>query len=227
MGNVKALPSIVAMLFTVAGQIAVAETVYVRDTLYVPLRSGPSLEYRIVQSAMPSGTPLELLEEDEDNNWVRVRMDDDTEGWVQSQYLQEERIARDRLEAARNRITELEASYQQALLRIQELESTNEELTSANEELRNDNQRLSDELDALNRKAENVLAIDAENEELKQENEGLEEELQEVRLANEDLRDNSRQEWFLRGAGVILLGLLFGFWVGRRIYHRRGGGWWA
>lgn len=227
----KLLPAstklIVALILITGSQTLVAETVYIRDTLYVPLRTGPSPEYRIVQPGLRSGTPLELVEADEEHGWVRVRMNDGTEGWVEDQYVQEERIARDRLEAARNRVIDLEAKHQQALLRIQELEDANRKLKSMNEELRNANERLSNELDALTQKAENVIVIDAENSELRQENEGLQDQLEEVRLANEDLQDNSRQEWFLRGAGVILLGLLFGFWVGRRIYHHRGGGWWA
>lgn len=227
----KLLPAsvkvVIALILVTGSQALMAETVYIRDTLYVPLRTGPSPEYRIVQPGLRSGTPLELVEADEENGWVRVRMNDGTEGWVEDQYVQEERIARDRLKAAGNRVVDLEAKHQRALLRIQELEDARQKLASANEELRNSNERLSSELDALTQKAENVIAIDAENTELRHENEGLQDQLEEVRLANEDLRDNSHQEWFLRGAGVILLGLLFGFWIGRRIYHHRGGGWWA
>ncbi|MEX2490070.1 MAG: TIGR04211 family SH3 domain-containing protein [Pseudomonadales bacterium] len=222
---------IVAILLALVNPIAVAEpasdTVYIRDTIYVPLRSGPSSQNRIVKRAVHSGTALELLEEDPETQWVRVRMEDGTEGWIQNQYIQKEPIAKAQLQAAESRLSELEANYQQTLLRVQELESDNEQLESANDELRDENQRLTDELDAIMEKADNVIAIDEENAELKQENKALTEELADVRSDNEELQDNARQEWFLRGAGVILLGLLFGFWIGRRIYHRHGGGWWT
>ena len=41
-----------------------------------------------------------------------------------------------------------------------------------------------------------------------------------------DISDDRAQQWFIRGAGAVLIGLLFGFWLGRRMYHRRyNGGW--
>lgn len=222
---------IIAILLALSSPIAVAEsasdTVYIRDTIYVPLRSGPSSQNRIVQRAVRSGTPLELLEEDPETDWVLVQMENGTQGWVQNQYIQREPIAKAQLQAAENRLSELEANYQQTLLRVQELEADNEQLESANEALSDENQRLTDELDAIIKKADNVIAIDEENAELQQENEALTEELAEIRRDNEELQDTAQQEWFLRGAGVILLGLLFGFWIGRRIYHRRGSGWWT
>ena len=40
------------------------------------------------------------------------------------------------------------------------------------------------------------------------------------------LSNDRAQQWFLRGAGAVLIGLLLGFWVARRIYHKRyHGGW--
>ena len=44
---------------------------------------------------------------------------------------------------------------------------------------------------------------------------------------NDDLSNDSAQDWFLRGAGTVLLGLLFGVWIGRRIYQRRNNSGWG
>ena len=66
---------------------ALAETVYVRDTLYVPLRGGATAEHRILHKGIRSGTAMELLEADPESGYSRVRMGDGLEGWIQSQYL--------------------------------------------------------------------------------------------------------------------------------------------
>ena len=78
-----------------------ADTVYIRDTLYVPLRGGQSTEHRILHRGLRSGTELERLETSEDTGYTRVRTPDGLEGWLQTQYLVEEPIASTRLEARR------------------------------------------------------------------------------------------------------------------------------
>ena len=50
------------LMASVGAQLSFAETVYIRDTLYVPLRGGQSSEHRILHKGIPSGTELELLE---------------------------------------------------------------------------------------------------------------------------------------------------------------------
>lgn len=216
----------IAVIALVLAQGALAKTVYIRDTLYVPLRGGQSQEHRILHRGLRSGTPLELLEENEDTGYTRVRTEDGDVGWIQSQYLQDEPIAETQLQSARDTITELEASHQQALLRIQELESANEELAAVNEKLSARAEQLAEALDALQKKAADVLAIDEKNQTLTEENQALKAEVEALTESNQALQDDKAQQWFLRGAGTVFLGLLFGFWVARRIYTRRSG-WWA
>ncbi|MCB1675993.1 MAG: TIGR04211 family SH3 domain-containing protein, partial [Halioglobus sp.] len=103
---------------------ALAKTVYVRDTLYVPLRGGQGQEYRILHKGIRSGTPLEVLQENEETGYSLVRMEDGLEGWIQTQYLVDEPIARDLLDQANQKLDELEKLH----------EDTQKQLTDAIQE---------------------------------------------------------------------------------------------
>jgi len=90
---------------------ALAETVYVRDTLYVPLRGGATAEHRILHKGIRSGTAMELLEADPESGYSRVRLPDGLEGWIQSQYLMDSPIAAVLLDETTARLQKMEAEY--------------------------------------------------------------------------------------------------------------------
>jgi SH3 domain protein len=204
-----------------------ADTVYVRDTIYVPLRGGQSAEHRILHRGVRSGTALERLETNEESGYTRVRMENGLEGWIQSQYLVAEPIAQDLLQRANDQLSALEAEHRQTLLRFQEMESNRVELVASNDALRQKNQDLTGELTSLTQLAANVIAIDDENKQLRGEHDALLGDIDTLSVANQELQDTSNQQWFLRGGGTVLLGLLFGFWISRRIYHKRNNSGWS
>lgn len=199
---------------------SVAETVYIRDTLYVPLRGGQSTEYRILHAGLRSGTPLELLETNEETGYSRVRMEDGKEGWLQTQYLVDEPIASDILQSAQDQLLALEAEHQKALLRVQELQNSRAELMTENEQLRAEFDRLSTELAEITALSESTLDIQAQNESLLEERDALDQQIDALLIANDELQNDSSQEWFLRGGAVVIIALVLGFWFARRIYQR-------
>src|SRR5262245_66422391 len=81
-----------------------AATMYISDQFTVPLRRGPSNSHKIVNAGLPSGMPLEIISEDKEAGFTEVRTPNGTEGWVPTQYLTEEPIARDRLTVANRRV---------------------------------------------------------------------------------------------------------------------------
>lgn len=102
-----------------------------------------------------------------------------------------------------------------------------QELTQLKQDYRRlqaDNQRLNEELAQLRRTAENALIIDERNRRLEQRTVELERSLQLVQQENDALRDRSSQQWFLRGAGVLLAGLLLGVFL-PRLHTRRTSRW--
>ena len=204
-----------------------ADTVYVRDTLYVPLRGGQSTEHRILHRGLQSGLQLERLEINEDTGYSRVRTEGGLEGWLQSQYLVTEPIAQQRLEAISAELSSLQAEHQQTLLRLRDLREANETMSSEISTLNDSRQELSKQLEDITNLAANTISVDEENARLKGNERTLTDKLNHLTVTNQDLQNKESQQWFMYGAATIMLGLLLGLWVGRRIYHRRHRGGWG
>jgi SH3 domain protein len=220
-------PLLVITMLLSTSQIAFADEVYIRDTLYVPLRGGQSTEYRILHRGLKSGTPLERLETNEETGYTRVRTDDGLEGWLQTQYLVDEPIASTLLDGVISEMASLDAKHQQTLLSLKEAEEAKEALAIAQESLADQNASLVEDLDTITTLSANVVAIDEQNKQLNEDRDALLQEIKDLNELTEALSDDRAQEWFLRGAGTVLLGLLFGFWLGRRIYNKRSSSGWA
>ena len=220
---------LVLTLLALMGQSALsfAETVYVRDTLYVPLRGGQTTEHRILHRGLKSGTKLELLQTVEETGFSQVRMEDDVVGWIKTQYLTDQPIAADVLIALEQEHSKLESTHQQTLLQLQKLVSERDNLSQSELSISAENTRLQEELNKITSLAENVIAINAENERLTRERSDLNTEIEALIEANNVLHAGENRNWFLLGAGVVFGGLLIGFWIARQLYNRRGGANWA
>lgn len=204
---------------------SMAETVYIRDTLYVPLRGGQSSEHRILHRGLRSGTPLELLQTNDDTGYSLVRLEDGREGWLQTQYLVDEPIAEDQLAGVEARLLELEGEHQRSLLRVQELQDENASLVDELEALRAEYDQTSAALEEITRLSENTLNIQEMNDSLQAEREALNQQIDALLMANDELLNDSAQEWFLRGGAVVIIALVLGFWFARRIYQRNNSTW--
>ena len=201
--------------------------VYVRDVLYVPLRDGQSIEYRILHRGIRTGTRLERLETNEETGYSRIRMSDGLEGWLQTQYLILEPIARDQLVTVEQQLSKLNSSHQQTLIELEELKSREADISGSNASLQSKNDALTDELNNLTALAANVIAIDEQNKQFLEEHDFLLNEIDALSVANQSFQDTSDQQWLLRGAGIILVGLLIGFWASRKLYNKRSSTGWS
>lgn len=214
------------LLLVLLADIASADTVYIRDMLYVPLRGGQPHEHTILHRGLTSGTQLERLETNSETGYTRVRTESGLEGWLQAQYLVEEPIAGQRLDAVTEELHDLQAEHQQALLRLREITEQHREITNQLGSTSADKERLIQELSDVTHLAANVIAIDEENTRITAARDELLQQIEELTDANELLQSDNSQQWFLRGAGTVLLGLLLGFWIGRRVYQPRNTGGW-
>ena len=196
-----------------------ADEAYIRDTLYVPLRGGESSEHRIIHRGIKSGTPLERLETNELTGYTRVRTGNGLEGWLLTQYLVDEPIASTQLGSVKSELQSLDTKHQQTLLSLKETKK-------AREVLAGQNALLIEDLATITTLSANVVVIDNQNKRLSKERDVLLQKIKDLNELTDALSDDRAQQWFLRGAGVVLIGLLFGFWLSRRIYHKRYiGGW--
>ena len=204
-----------------------AEVVYVRDVIYVPLREGQSSEDRVLHNGLRSGTRLELLTKNTQTGYSLVRTENGKEGWIPNQYLIRQPIAADLLKEAKQRLKVTNQEHETALLRIEELEDILAQKNLREKELNARNLEISGELETFTRLSAKAIDINEENSQLLIEQESQIANLDVSNSAFRMLQDESKQLWFLFGAGSVSLSMLFGFWVARRIYRDSKSGGWA
>ena len=205
----------------VLGIGASAETRFISDLLYVPLRSGPTGEHRIIHWGLASGTSLEVLEEDELANFTRVRTEGGMEGWIPSQYLSDEPVARDRLADAEAEIERLEGLVGgDASTLATELREARDE-AARNAEAAATVLRLEGELEEIKRVSASAIATQEENLKLAEANAELRREREDLVAQAEQLVGNVEIRWMLVGGGLVVAGLLIGVWLGSRSRRRR------
>lgn len=200
----------IALALILLGAMAHAQTRYVSDRTIVELRRGPSTEYLILRN-LEAGTAVQVLEQNEQAGYTRVRVPDQgTEGWILSRFLTAEPIARERLgaaernlAAARERVTTLET---QVASLTQELAGARGEL----EQTRTNHDAASKELADIRTAAANVVQIRDQNTSLQQKLIQREREVEELAATNAQLAGRTNQNWFLIGAGVLLVGIVVG-----------------
>lgn len=193
-----------------------AATLYVSDQLSIPLRRGPSIEYKIINAGLQSGTPLEVLQKNDEAGFTQVRTPNGTEGWVPSQYLVSEPSARDRLAAATKRVDALEAELKTLRSNFQEQRSARSEAEKSSTDLSKQTEKLQSELAELRRVSGNAITTYENNKRLKTENQSLQSQVSQLSSRVRELERNTMLRWLLAGGGLVLLGLVLGAWIKSR-----------
>ena len=199
---------------------AQAETRFVTDELEVDLRSGTSTQHRILRM-LPSGTSLEILSEDENSGYTKVRTATGVEGWILTRFLSRTPSARARLADTEKKLAELEIQSRQ---RMAKLSDRDKEFLNISEELsrvKDENLKLSKQLADIQRTASSALAIDAENKDIKNKLMQMERDQETLRQENQALRDRTARDWFMIGAGVVIAGIIIGLILPRIRIRKR------
>ena len=189
---------------------AVGDVNYISDVVNVPLRSGPTTAHRIIHRGLPSGTQLTVLAIDDEAGFTRVRTDGGLEGWVTTQYLIGEPIARVRLAAAEKRLQSLKAELDKEREARTSIQSEYKETEVNNKTLNSQVQSLTKELQELKRISADPITEHARNVELTKQNQRLVDQVEELSSMNRQLKDNVQLEWLLYGGALVFIGLLLG-----------------
>jgi SH3 domain protein len=201
---------------------AAGETIYVTDVMTVPLRTGPSNAHRIVHRGLPSGTALRRLDQDEAAGFTHVRLDNGTEGWLPTQFLVSEPIARDRLETALSRAARLDADLAELRRRYQDSSAARAQSDAANGALQARVLDLESELVEIRQVSASALDQHAENRHLRELNQRLQDELDDLAGDIRELESHQQQRWLLSGGGLVFGGLVLGAWLSRSRRRRWG-----
>lgn len=209
------------IIIACVASVAEAQTIrYVTDQLEITMRSGKSTQHQVVR-VLPSGTPVELLEVDSESGYSRVRSPQGIEGWVISRYLDNEPSGRERLAKAEKKIANLNIENSRLQENIKQLTVDKNAVEKEKQALSKENHRLDQELTHIRQTAGSAIAIDSENKSLKEKLNTLERNYQSVKQENEVLKDRSDRDWFMVGAGVILLGIAIGLIIPKIRWRRK------
>ena len=197
-----------------------AQSAWVSDEFEVTLRTGPSTS-NAIELMVSSGTGLEVLEEDPESGYTRVRTGGGTEGWVLTRYLMDEPSAREQLDTLTRQLT---SAAEEGASMGSQLNAIRGEYESANrtiEQLEQNNERLQSQLDDVTQKAANTLAIDQQNQDLQQKLTDAEIQVNVLEQEKDRLLRQSNRNWFITGALVLIGGVLLGLILPRMKFQRR------
>jgi SH3 domain protein len=203
--------------------LAQAETRYVSDEFTVPLRRGPTTGHKIINAGLPTGTPLEVISEDKAAGFTEVRMQNGTEGWVPTQYLTNEPIARDRLVAATKKIETLTAELNNLRQGMKGEQAARNNAEGTSSDLNKQVKQLQAELAEIKRVSANAVATYEENKMLKGQTTELQQTVTDQGQQIKSLRSSEIEIWLLLGGGLVVVGLIGGVAIKSR--PKRSGGW--
>lgn len=200
--------------------LAIAEQRYVTDNFEITLRTGPSGSHTI-QRMVKSGTALEVIEQDEENGYSKVRTSGGTEGWVLSRYLMREPAARVQLANLVKQVTNKEPQSSSIRNQLNLIKTEYGNVNNRITHLENEKKQLQEQLNEIKGTAANVLAIDAENKQLHQKFVETKSELRTIQEKYHALDESNERNWFITGALVLLGGLLLGLIIPKIRWRRR------
>jgi SH3 domain protein len=206
---------IVALIITVIALsnsvIAAAQTRYVTDDFKVMLRTGPSVQNKIVDS-LNSGTRLEVLREDAGNGHSQVQTSSGKIGYVLTRFLSNNRSARSRVKTLESQLKQLRSKPGELQALLASSQEDNQQLITQNTQLTSQYETASQELAQIKIVSADAVNLSQRSAKLETEVQQLLLQLDDIRIQNEVLKDQSAKRWFVLGVGAILIGLLLG-WI--------------
>jgi SH3 domain protein len=200
---------------------------FVSDKQYIPLRSGPGGDYRIVHRGIPSGTSLTVGRESEDGTWAEITTANGTSGWIRSQYLMTEVPAQNRLRAAEQQAEQITASNKLLKEQLAELKKERVELLNQINSTDSGYRQVAEELAQLKQVSAKAVQLDTDNRRLVEESENLRSEADMMKSENQRLQDKLDSEAFIDGALAVVLGVIITLVVPRLWPKRRKSSSWA
>ncbi|MDH5183798.1 MAG: TIGR04211 family SH3 domain-containing protein [Gammaproteobacteria bacterium] len=199
----------ILLLSTLNATSAIAETLYVKDVLYISMRDGPGNQYKQIKT-MKTGSVLNKLEVSDDEKYIKVSTKDGLEGWIQSQYLVDTPIAALLLERAESRIDTLKNKTSKLTTELTDTKKALQDITREHTTLKTTYAKLDKENQRIKKVSKQPIAMADENDHLRSQNVSMEKELVRLKQEVQVLEDRTDREWFMIGGGVLGLGVALG-----------------
>ena len=183
-------------------------TVYISDVQFVAIREGLDNSTRAVERGLKSGTPLDVIEQNE--GYTKVRTPSGNEGWVADYFLSEDMVTRDQLDTLRTRLSKNTESRTEIVDTLKVSQQKIQELSNTNTSLKDENDSLKQQLQAAAELSEKAQAIVSQNDDVSYQIESLKQQASTAIAQSEKLQDTTEQKWFMLGAVTLFGGLLLG-----------------
>ena len=184
------------------------EVRYITDRLYVPLRSGKSVNHRILHKGLPSGTQVTVLETDPEAGYSLIRTRRGLEGWIITRYLDPDPVAAIKLAEVSQKVEKLETENRNLKKAFNNAAGSSKEANQVIAELEVENEKLARELEEIKRISANAIKLDREYQVLSEAKQMLKDKVDVLETENNRLRENHENEAFLNGAFAVILGIL-------------------
>ena len=185
-----------------------AKTMYVTDVLKITVRTGPSIENKII-GIIESGQRVEVLKPGQE--WSQVRLLDGKEGWILNRYLISSETNKIRLQRLESEHSELKTKFETILEENSKLKTDNKTLSSALSDSEKALQKVRSDYESLKASSAEFLTLKSNFEktsrqlsEQSKKADKLEEQVAKLEFSN-------YIRWFLAGSGVLIVGFIIGF----------------
>jgi SH3 domain protein len=218
----KILSSFFILMLTFGS--AQATTVYVTDSLDLAFRSEENTRGKIIKLLHP-GTPLAVISQNNETGFIHARLDNGTEGYILARYTMKEPSSHFQLDTSNKKLTLLEKENTTLKAELDSLKTSLTPGTSLEQSLATERDHLARELSELKQTASSAVALRNQRDELQERVVNVERELEQLKLENKALGDSSRQDWFLYGGMLSLIGVILGFILPKLGWRRRSSSW--
>ncbi|ASP40406.1 peptide-binding protein [Bacterioplanes sanyensis] len=219
----KYLTSIVLLSLLTSAAMAV-EKRYVKDELWLPLRTGPGQEYRIIKS-LQSGEHLIFVEELADSDYTKVKTDKGDEGFVLTRFLDNEPVAKEKLIFAQRELESLKTELAEVQQQRNQLQQQVTNASDSSTTLQQQNEQLQQDLERITAISENALALDEKAKRLTLRNQDLEIQVEALTAENSQLRSDNHSTYLIYGGALVIIGILAGLILPALRGKRSSSGW--
>ena len=213
-----------ALLMVFGAQVLAQDaTRYISEELEVGVRTGNTLQIRIIRTAR-GGEQVTVVQQDNDG-YSLVRFANGTEGWILTRYLQDQPHSRDRLAEVEAELAEIRSGSDDQASRVAQLLDERRVLESERDSLQQRIGALETELTELRDVASRPQEIRAQNAQLREALLEAQNSADDFRRQVEVLRGDNQRKWFMTGALVTVGSLIFGILLTRLPRRRRRDEW--
>ena len=202
----------------------IAETLWLSDVLWVNVRTGPGADYRSLKT-ITSGTRMDVLEEQADSDFIRVRTENGLEGWIPRRYTFDEPTGRIQAEIVTAEKLQLQQQFDALDKKYKALLTDKGDVNGELESLRTNNETLSTELNRIKAVSENAINLDSQFQDLAEENARVKNEMDVLKAENTSLKEYNDTQMLYVGGILIIIGIMLGAVLPRLTGRKRKDGW--